>query len=161
MSWADSSEYPTAGNLIDEIQKVVPDSLNYLIHDMFETITLFENRTRQAFYVKRSSGQYEVTLHLETKKIQADSTGGEISVPMRDWIDVGIYGRGKDGKEKLLYLRKHKFEPGQTTLHLLVNERPTRAGIDPFRKLIDRNTRDNVIQVDRLVPLSSLPITGS
>src|SRR5690606_26628501 len=59
--WAfKEAPYPTSEDLLVEIRKVTPDSMQYLIKDMFETITLFENKTESAEYVKEGNG-FEVT----------------------------------------------------------------------------------------------------
>ncbi len=44
--------YPTSIAAVDEFKKVTPDSLQYVIKDMFETITLFSNRLLEANYKK-------------------------------------------------------------------------------------------------------------
>ena len=41
-----------------------------------------------------------------------------------------------------------EFPDVHQTFNLVVDERPTRAGIDPYNKLIDRRPKDNTISVD-------------
>jgi len=36
----------------------------------------------------------------------------------------------------------------RTTFDFVVNEKPTRAGIDPYSKLIDRNPEDNWADIE-------------
>ena len=43
----------------------------------------------------------------------------------------------------MLYLRKHRITEADTTLDLVVDELPYEAGIDPYNKLIDRDSGDN------------------
>ena len=42
--------YPTSADLLKHLKQVTPDSMQYFITDMFETITLFENKTDSATY---------------------------------------------------------------------------------------------------------------
>lgn len=135
--------YPTSADLLKHIRKVTPDSLQYIITDMFETITLFENKTETAEYEELSSKQFEVTLTVTAEKMRADSTGLETPIPINDWIDIGIYGKGEEGKEKLIYLRKHKITKKENTYTILVDQKPLKGGIDPLHKLIDRHSTDN------------------
>ncbi len=135
--------YPTSADLLKEIKKVTPDSLQSIIHDMFETITLFENKTTEATYVDKKNDQYEVTLQISAEKMRADSTGLESSIPINDWIDIGVYGKSKAGKDSLLYLKKHKIKQKENTFKIVVNSKPRKAGIDPLHKLIDRHSDDN------------------
>ena len=135
--------YPTSADLLKHIRKVTPDSLQYIIHDMFETITLFENKTTKAEYEEIDSLHFNVTLEVSAEKMQADSTGMETNIPINDWIDIGVYGKNKAGKDSLIYLQKHKITKKENTYTIAVNSKPRRAGIDPIHKLIDRHSDDN------------------
>ena len=136
--------YPTTEDLIGYLRDVTPDSLQYLITDMWETITLYENRVKEASYQKKSENEYLVKLDLSTIKYRADSLGNETPISFEDWIDVGVYGETESGKDTLLYLEKHLFNQEETQLEIRVAQEPTKAGVDPIFKQIDRNTGDNV-----------------
>ena len=41
------------------------------------------------------------------------------------------------------YLKKHRVTKSDNTVTVLVPEKPTKAGIDPINKLIDRHPEDN------------------
>lgn len=135
--------YPTSADLLKEIKKVTPDSLKYIIHDMFETITMFENKTTEATYKELAKDNFEVTLKVSAEKMRADSTGLESPIAINDWIDIGVYGKNKVGKDSLLYLKKHKINQKENTFTIQVKSKPKRGGIDPLHKLIDRHSDDN------------------
>lgn len=137
------SPYPTSADLLKHIRKVTPDSLQYLIHDMFETITLFENKTEVAEFEEKSETEFEVNLKVSAEKLRADSTGLETAIAINDWIDIGIYGKNKAGKDSLIYLKKHKITQKENDYKITVKSRPRKAGIDPLHKLIDRHSDDN------------------
>ncbi|MTI30472.1 ABC transporter permease/M1 family aminopeptidase, partial [Xanthovirga aplysinae] len=82
--------YPTTKDLLGYFRQVTPDSLQYVIHDLFETITLFENKTEEVNYEKLSDGKYKVNLKVGSIKYRADSTGMEKKIPVDDWIDLGV-----------------------------------------------------------------------
>jgi len=52
-------------------------------------------------------------------------------------------------EEKPLYLKKEKITQEQNTFEIVVDQMPTRAGIDPFNKLVDRDADDNTIDVTK------------
>lgn len=135
--------YPTSADLLKHIRAVTPDSLQYLIHDMFETITLFENKTETAEYEEKSENEFVVSLKVSAEKMRADSTGLETPIPINDWIDIGVYGKSKAGKDSLIYLKKHKITQKDNDFTITVQSRPRKAGIDPLHKLIDRHSDDN------------------
>jgi len=135
--------YPTSADLLKEIRKVTPDSMQYIIHDMFETITLFENKTDSATYHEINENQFEVSLSVSAEKVRADSTGIETEIPINDWIDIGVYGKNSAGKDSLIYLKKHKITKKENDFKIMVSSKPRKAGIDPLHKLIDRHSGDN------------------
>ncbi|MFT4787033.1 MAG: ABC-2 type transport system permease protein [Cyclobacteriaceae bacterium] len=140
--------YPTSADLISYYRAVTPDSLQYVIDDMFTKITLFENKTTLAEYEMLEDSTYEVSLNLNIIKYQADSLGNESTVSLGDWIDVGVFATDADGEDKLIYLEKHQFNQQENELIIQVAEKPVKAGIDPINKLIDRNPKDNVKELD-------------
>jgi len=137
--------YPVSLDLVAALKKYTPPEYQYLYDDMWENVTLYDNRARSAKYVQTSNGKYEVDLLLEARKVRADAKGQDHPVPLHDWIDVGIL----DKQGNYLYLQKHKIEKDQTELTLLVDKQPAEAGIDPLNKLIDRNPEDNVMKVEK------------
>lgn len=140
--------YPTSKDLIGYFEEVTPDSLKYIINDFFRTITLYENKTKEATYTELPDGKYQIDLKLSSIKYRADSLGNEETLKIADYIDVGVFKKDDKGEDKLIYLKKHKIENEETVLSLIVDEKPTSAGIDPINKLIDRNPGDNVKTIE-------------
>ncbi len=132
--------------LIDRLRKIVPPELSYIIDDMFETITLYENRALSATYRQTPEGKYEVKLKVAAKKIKAGELGEEKEVPLSDWIDIGVL----DAEGKPLSMVKHRIEQKETEFIILVDRLPAKAGIDPWNKLVDRKPDDNTIGVTKL-----------
>ena len=67
---------------------------------------------------------------------------------LNDYIDIGVFNGRKD-EEKPLYLKKEKLTQENQTFEIIVDEMPTRAGIDPYNKLVDRVADDNMIDVTK------------
>ncbi|MGA7316074.1 MAG: ABC transporter permease [Silvibacterium sp.] len=137
--------YPTSLDLEGYFRKVTPQEYQYLFDDMFLNITLYDNRALSADYVKQPDGKYQVDLTVEAKKFRADGRGQERLIPLHDWIDIGVL----DADGKYLYLQRHRIDQQKIDITVTVDKVPSRAGIDPLDKLIDRNPDDNVITVKR------------
>ncbi len=137
--------YPTSLDLIAYLQKYTPPEFQYLYDDLWKNITLYDNRAKSATYVRQADGMYLVDLVVQARKAQADSKGQEHSVPLHDYIDIGV----QDAAGKFLYLQRQKIENEETEFKLTVDTLPAQAGIDPIDKLIDRNPDDNVIKVEK------------
>jgi hypothetical protein len=136
--------YPDARELVALFREAAPPEYQYVVADMFEEITLYENRAASATYEKRADGRFDVTVSVRAKKLRASETGVETEVPVADYIDVGVLG----AKGKVLALRREKIETPEATFTFVVDEEPSKAGIDPLDKLVDRAPDDNVIKVE-------------
>jgi ABC-2 type transport system permease protein len=138
--------YPDTRMLVDAIRAQTPPELQYLVDDGFNRIVLYDNKTVTATSQKTPDGKYKVTLDVEARKMQADGNGAETPMPLDDYIEIGVFS-GKKDQEKPLYLKKEKISEPHKTFVVVVDEKPTLAGIDPYNKLIDRNADDNMIDV--------------
>lgn len=136
----------TTLDLYNELKTVTPDTLQSLLHDLFQVNTYWELRTKRMSVSKTGSRRWRVMLDIEAEKVVDDSTGVETTIPMRDFVEIGIYG--EDGN--VLYLKKHLVNSGEQQLTIHVNEKPLRAGIDPRHLLIDINPDDNIVDAASL-----------
>jgi ABC-2 type transport system permease protein len=138
--------YTNAIEFVDCLKAATPDSLKYIINDMFETITLFENKTTACSSTKTKDGKYLVKIVVESKKMKADSVGKLKDVAINDWIDIGVFSTKEvNGKkeEKELYLEKRKINKNKMEFEIIVDTEPDKVGIDPYNKLIDRTPDNN------------------
>jgi len=136
--------YPVSYDLVRHLRAETPDSLQYVVTNLFEQVTLWDNRTVTA----RSrplpgDSTYEVTLTVEARKLLADSVGNEEPLPVNDWVDVGVYSGAR-----AVYLGKQHLTRSPQTIRVTVDAKPDSAGVDPEHKLIDRDLKNNVIRVD-------------
>lgn len=156
--------YPVSTEFVKDIKDVTPDSLQYLVTDMFETITLYDNKVDSATYKELDNGSYAINLKSLVSKYRSYNKGKKnysdnkrdslmfaqekdsiYSLPLADYIEVGVFGEPDEqtGNENVLYLKKIKVEAINNDIEIIVNEQPKEVGIDPFHKLIDRNLIDN------------------
>ncbi len=140
--------YTTSIEFVEALREATPDELKYIITDLFETITLFDNRAIEATWRETPDKKYVVKIKVSTKKLRADGLGAEKEIPINDLVDFGVFtGEGKN--EKALFLDKRRITQTETEFEVTVDQQPTRAGIDPYNKLIDRNPDDNVVTVNK------------
>jgi ABC-2 type transport system permease protein len=139
--------FPDTRGFVQAMRDATPPDMQYLVDDMFESIVLYENKAASAV-VTPEGGKYKVTLAVETSKRKADGSGNETPMPINDLIDIGVFSGTKEHLKKL-YMEKQRFRTDKATVEVVVNEKPTYAGIDPYNKLIDRNPEDNLIPVEQ------------
>jgi ABC-2 type transport system permease protein len=143
---AQSGPYPDTRELVAALRAQTPADLQYYIDDNFENIVLYDNKAVSATVTPTADHKYKVTLVVEAHKVKADGNGSESPMPMHDLVDIGVL-TGPHDAEKPLYLKKEWTSDGRQTFTIVVDQMPTRAGIDPYNKLIDRNEDDNEIDV--------------
>ena len=74
--------------------------------------------------------------------------GNETAMTIHDLIDIGVFSGTKEHLKRL-NLHKEWIAQENSTFDMVVDEKPTFAGIDPYNKLIDRNPGDNLIEVEK------------
>lgn len=155
--------YTTTLELTDYVRAATPDSLQYLITDMFETITLYDNKMVKTSSRELENGKYEVEIEFLSSKYRNDAKGNvhfdeleklsyqseemnesQFSLPLQDYVDIGIFGQ--DGS--VLYLAKHLVSAINNKLTVVVDKEPHEAGVDPYNKLIDAEAGDNRMLVE-------------
>jgi len=136
--------YPVARDLYRELQRATPDSLRYLLSDLFERITFYDLRTTGVEAVALPDGRTRITLTIEAAKTYADGEGRETDAPMNDLVQIGVL----DDDGSPLYARMHRLRTGTNRITVVVRGTPAEAGADVFGLLIDRNSRDNLRDVE-------------
>jgi aminopeptidase N len=137
----------TTNDLLGYFREVTPDSLQYIIHDLFETITLYDLQVESVLSEQLPQNNYKTTININALKYRAAGNGKENEISVNDWIDIGVYGTNKQGKETLIYLKKHKITSKSQHLEIIVDQLPVKVGIDPLNKLIDRKPENNIKKI--------------
>lgn len=147
----ETAPYATTKDLMAEFRAVTPDSLQYLLTDLFETITLWDLKANEATATKRADGKWTVKIDVAAKKLRADSSGAEKEIPVADYVTIGVFGGAAtkaDPLGKPLYTGRHRLTSAQQTIEVVVAEPPKRAAVDPYHLLVDRAPKDNVKEID-------------
>jgi ABC-2 type transport system permease protein len=143
-----SGPYPDTRQFVDALRAQTPPELQYYITDAFESIILYDNKAETATVIQTPDKKYKVTLTVQARKLKSDGSGNETPMTLNDYIDIGVF-TGKKDEEKPIYLKKEKITQANQTFEIIVDQMPTRAGIDPYNKLIDRIPDDNIIDVSK------------
>ena len=91
---------------------------------------------------------------VEARKFYADGSGKETEAPMDEQVEVGVFSAKPGDKDfdasKVLLLHKVPIHGPPYAASRVRGRigRPTWVGIDPYNKRIDRNSDDNLTQVD-------------
>ncbi|HEX6059560.1 MAG TPA: M1 family aminopeptidase, partial [Gemmatimonadaceae bacterium] len=145
---------PTSRALYAELRAVTPDSLKPLLSDLFEHITLWDVSTDSVRAEPVEDGAYRVTLFIDASKARADSIGNQTAVGMDDLVEIGVFAGNASGGSpgEPLYLKQHRIRTGKQAIVITAPRQPARAGVDPWRKLIERERDDNVREIGTFRP---------
>jgi hypothetical protein len=123
-----------------------------MIEDLFERITLYDLELVASRVEELPDGRFKATLDVEAKKLYASADGTEKEAPLDLAIDIGLFrdspASESFGSDAVLFLEKRPIRSGRSEVVVVVDSRPAFAGIDPYNKLIDRDSDDNLAEVD-------------
>jgi ABC-2 type transport system permease protein len=133
--------YPNANDFMGYLRPRVPDSLQYLLTDWIENITLYDFRLKEA-KLKEEGDLFSVTVDLEAFKYRADTLGTENKVSLNEWVDIGFYA--DDEEKDLLEKRRVFINDSNMSYTFGLAKKPLKVAIDPQRIYIERDIKDNV-----------------
>lgn len=132
--------YPTSLDFVSHMKGATPDSLQYLIEDMFEKVVFYDNELTSVEIIDAGKGQYTAELSFSISK--EELTGKEsISPPLADFVQIGFF----DKDDKLIYLHTEKVIKTENKLTLSLNQKPAKVVLDPNLTLMDKNIDDQEV----------------
>jgi aminopeptidase N len=143
--------YPNSTDFLRLLRAEAGPAHEGLITDLFEKITLLDVKASDARAVQRPDGRWEASFTVEARKFHADGKGKETEAPLDEPFDVGAFKvePGKPGynAQSVLAMERRPLRSGRQSVTLVLAERPTWVGVDPYNKRIDRNSDDNLARV--------------
>jgi hypothetical protein len=136
--------YPISRQLLAEFRLEAGDHPG-LLEDLFETISLWQNRAVRATDHPLEGGRHRVHLVAEAKKVRAGELGEETEVPVDDVLEVGVL----DAKGNVLGRKRVHVVGSVIDVTLEVDGVPAKAGVDPVGELIDRKPDDDMVAVEK------------
>lgn len=142
--------YPSTTDFLAFLRQQAPGH-DQEIDDLFERITLYDMKARDATAHRLRDGRYEVRFTVEGRKLYASGQGRERQVPLDEPFDVGAFSvePGKKGyrRDSVLDLTRLYIKGPRQVVTLVLDRLPKLVGIDPFNERIDRNSDDNFTPV--------------
>jgi len=143
--------YERSIDLVDEFRKEAktPEQ-QQLITDLFEKITLYDLKVKNASTKKDATG-WTTTLTIGADKFYANGKGVETKAKLAEPIEVGLFtarpGLGAFSQKNVIMMERRPLRNGDQHVVLHSADKPTFAGVDPYNFYIDRNSDDNVKEV--------------
>lgn len=144
--------FATSLDLVAALRAATPDSLQYLVTDYFETITLYDNVLEEVRIDTTANGQYAVTADLTVTKYRSDAKGTKTyqdaneqalmagdrkSLPLQDYLRLGFFAEGEE-----LRIEQVKVTTINNSFTFLLDQRPDEVIIDPEYLLVEVDRKD-------------------
>ncbi|MBH0017640.1 ABC transporter permease/M1 family aminopeptidase [Pseudoalteromonas sp. NGC95] len=144
-----STPYPTTLDLLSYLKQDATQAEQSFIDDQFKYITLYELEMKDVSVTDSvdSEGFYTVTLSVEAVKQRADGQGEETEQPLDELVDIALFSDDPENllaEDFVIYSKKHQIVSGTNTIELKVKEKPLFAGVDPYIKLVDKDSKNNL-----------------
>ncbi|EGI73747.1 putative membrane protein [Pseudoalteromonas distincta] len=144
-----STPYPTTLDLLSYLKRDATQAEQRFIDDQFKYITLYELEMKEVSVTDDVDGEgfYTVTLSVEATKQHADGQGEETEQPLDELIDIALFSDDPENllaEDFVIYSKKHQIVSGNNTIELKVKEKPLFAGVDPYIKLVDKDSKNNL-----------------
>ena len=147
-----SAPYAISSDLVEILKEEAGPENTGLIEDFFEKITLFDVKMKDSTVEEMADGRFKVSLDVEVAKVYADKEGRETKADFDIPVDIGLFLKSPAadgyGADDVLMLEKRRITGAKSTIEIIVDKKPTFAGIDPYNKLVDRNSNDNLAAVE-------------
>lgn len=154
-----SAPYPRSTDLITLLKEEAPEEHHDLITDLFEKITLYDLKAKEATATRNRDGTYNVRFTVEAEKLYADDKGEESKALLAEAMDIGVFtaepGDGAFAKENVVVFERRDIVGGSQIIELkglkiVPPKKPGKftlyVGVDPYNKRIDRSSSDNVVK---------------
>jgi aminopeptidase N len=142
--------YPNPRDFLRLLREEAGPQHEALIADLFERITLAQEKAKDAVARKRADGSYDVSFTIDARKLYADGKGKETESPL-DGLSRSASSRTGPrgfGAESVLAFERRTLKSGSQQVSLVVRGVPKHVGVDPYNKRIDRNSDDNLTRVE-------------
>lgn len=138
--------YTNTTELLQAIRAETPAAKQALITDLFERIVFYDNRVTEAKASQRPDGKWDVRMQLHIAKFDADGRGKETPRGYDEPVEIAVFARAPGAPEKserVLFSERRMLSGTDPVVTVTVAEKPFEVGVDPYNKLIDRNSADN------------------
>jgi aminopeptidase N len=145
--------YPRSLDLVAELRKEARTvEQQALIADLFEKITIYDLKATEAVTRRTSDGRWATRITVSAGKFTADGKGRETPAPLAETIEVGLFtarpGQGAFDRADVLSMQLWPIKAGRQVIEVVTNKKPAFAGIDPYNFYIDRDSDDNLVEVN-------------
>lgn len=137
-------------HFLEALYEVTPKKHHTLIDDWFKRRIVYDLSVEEAKVTPLDNGMFQVDIQLKTKRFNLEKSGESKEIAINEPIQIGLFQKSPSvftKEDTPLYLEFHHINKTDTSITVVVDERPKLVVIDPFYTRSDENLIDNLIQV--------------
>ncbi|MEM9660946.1 MAG: hypothetical protein AAF937_01405 [Planctomycetota bacterium] len=136
--------FPTANDFVEHLSASISPELHGQIESIFRHITTWSLGVTEATRTRTESGLWRVTATFEARQLRTIGWGTTMPVPIDANVSLVVFRDDGFDEDSVILEERLIPEEESFTMEWLLDEKPTRIGIDPLLLLPDPNPRDNV-----------------
>ncbi len=138
--------YATSLDLISYLETALPDSLNYLIDDLFKDVVFYDNKI-DSVNIREQGHSFLVDIKLSLEKSKVDSSGNIAIQKGSEYFEVAFYFEDDDGIEVLSHIERKELRLNESQVQFTLCFKPSKVILDPNLKLLDKKLYDNNFEI--------------
>lgn len=138
--------YPTTADCLPYLQAVAPDSLQWLLSEWLEEVVWYDNRIVNAEVTHYTDDMYEVLITAAIHKETLLDGQPTISNKLPPWIIIAC----SDGSDTHHIRTQCKIDEKINEWRIQLPFRPTSITLDPDRLLLDKETINNIMEIETI-----------
>lgn len=141
---------PTTLDMMAALKAGANEEEQQFIDKQLSQITIYDLRATSIEAADTDDKRVEITFKIDATQFKADGQGEETEQPLDEWVDIVLFTEDPNDfsiDNEVIYQQKHRLTSGENVLTLVVDKQPAYAGVDPYVRLIDRDSDNNIIKL--------------
>jgi hypothetical protein len=138
----------TTDDLLSALFNVANNSQQSLIQDWLTKVIEYDLSINSAVVNKVSEGRYEVIINVKALRLATNKQGQVSEIGINESINFELYNALPGRKNtKILQVHRQQINQKDSTITLIVKDKPSYVTIDPNYTRLDKNLSDNIAKI--------------
>ena len=139
----------TTDDLLSALFDIADDSQKSLIQDWLTKVIEYDLAINNAVVSELPDGRYEVTFDVDALRLSTDQGGQVSEIGIDESIKISLY-RAYPGRRstEALSITNHLIKKANSTITLIVEDKPSYVMIDPNYTRLDKDLSNNINKIE-------------
>ena len=138
----------TTDDLLNALYDIADAQQTELIQDWLTKVIEYDLAIKKAVVNKLTDGRYQVVIDIKALRLATDKQGLVSEISIDEPINIALFSGHPDSKKtRTLYLENQQINLANSTITLLVKEKPSFVMIDPNYTRLDKDLSNNIAKI--------------